>query len=63
LLINWQFWRKNANYHEKSIFTTDTDPILYLDHLSMVGKSQIPLRYLVGSWSATSFEPASNQIM
>jgi len=22
LLINWQFWRKNANHHEKSIFTT-----------------------------------------
>jgi len=25
-------------------------------------KSQIPLRNLVRSWSATSFEPASNQI-
>jgi len=23
LLIGWQFWRKNANHHEKSIFTTD----------------------------------------
>jgi len=22
LLINWQFWRKNANHHEKSIFST-----------------------------------------
>jgi len=25
-------------------------------------RSQIPLRYLVRSWSATSFEPASNQL-
>jgi len=25
-------------------------------------KSQIPLRYLVRSWSATTFEPASNQL-
>jgi len=25
-------------------------------------RSQIPLHYLVRSWSATSFEPASNQI-
>jgi len=25
-------------------------------------KSQIPLRYLVRSWSATSFEPAANQL-
>jgi len=27
--------------------------------LVLDGKSQIPLRYLVGSWSVTSFEPAS----
>jgi len=25
----------------------------------MIAKSQIPLRYLVRSWSAASFEPAS----
>jgi len=27
LLINWQFWRKNANHREKSIFTTETLPM------------------------------------
>jgi len=28
---------------------------------TFVSKSQIPLRYLVPSWSATGFEPASNR--